>query len=607
MVDLEQNEESILIQTPTTTTKAKMSKKKRDREKKKILEFKNLGKESVDESLDIEMKDVEDEEPNIETPSTSTKAKMSKKKRDREKKKNLELKNLEKKSADESLDNKMKDIEEEVHPKIIDENISTGSSEMPVTEAVKGELEGPKIGEQETAEKPIMKNAKVNTSKFSKGKDKTNSNKNVKANHGKMDKKEDINAMVKNDVKLKQTNELTLFEENNELIDILKGKGFWKNLRKSNMIDKTISLEEAIADVIKTVELWNKNAFTLISGSYLLNINSVESDVDFIIVLPFDYNDPKDRFVTKRMVDDEFMGIRSECDFEKREECSEKKSLYCLLCENKATTWLRKITTGVNEINAKIHDYSFDLAFVAYPWGRDSRQVLSFIESEKGLKNLNEIDNFILNFTQQFGTNLQYDRVGMINSLSDHFIYNGKLGFFSGTSLAILVTKIFFDHNCSKLTINQILAKEDNNTPTNKQKIDSDSEAELKPIILEETNKNFEELRQEIDWNEANERESRNKFYINNTEKVLRVQIMEKQKFLEEASNAVSDKEILEKEILEKQLVLEEILEQNAKMGKHTKLIWPIITAGLPKQNAGFNINVSTRKIMWREMEKGIC
>jgi len=38
-----------------------MSKKKRDREKKKILEFKNLGKESVDESLDIEMKDVEEE------------------------------------------------------------------------------------------------------------------------------------------------------------------------------------------------------------------------------------------------------------------------------------------------------------------------------------------------------------------------------------------------------------------------------------------------------------------------------------------------------------------------------------------------------------------
>nr|CAD2151660.1 unnamed protein product [Meloidogyne enterolobii] len=337
---------------------------------------------------------------------------MSKKKRDREKKKNLEIKNLEKESADGSFDTKMKDIEEEVHAKIINENTSMCSGESTVTEAVKGEVERPKIGEQKTAEKPLMKNAQRKISKFSKGKDKT-----IKAKHGKMDKIED-NKIIKNDVELKQTNELTLFEENNELIDILKAKGFWKNLGKSNLIDKTISLDEAIADVIKIVELWNKNAFTLISGSYLLNINSVESDVDFIIVLPFDYNNPNDRFVTKRMVDDEFMGIRSECDFEKREECSEKKSLYCVLCENKATTWLRKITTGVTEINAKIHDYSFDLAFVAYPWGRDSRQVLNFIESEKSLKNLNEIDNFILNFTQQFGTNLQYDRVGMINSLS---------------------------------------------------------------------------------------------------------------------------------------------------------------------------------------------
>uniref|UniRef100_A0A915LXC7 Uncharacterized protein n=1 Tax=Meloidogyne javanica TaxID=6303 RepID=A0A915LXC7_MELJA len=182
---------------------------------------------------------------------------MSKKKRDREKKKNLELKILEKKSADESLDDKMKDIEEEVHTKMNDKNTSMSSAETTVTEDVKGELEGPKIGEQETAEKPLMKNAQVKPSKFSKGKDKTNFNKNVKAKYGKMEKKEDIDKIVnKTDVELKQTNELTLFEENNELIDILKGKGFWKNFRKSNMVDKTISLEEAIADVIKTVELW---------------------------------------------------------------------------------------------------------------------------------------------------------------------------------------------------------------------------------------------------------------------------------------------------------------------------------------------------------------
>jgi len=43
--------------------------------------------------------------------------------------------------------------------------------------------------------------------------------------------------------------------------------------------------------------------------------------------------------------------------------------------------------------------------------------------------------------------------------ISDHFIYNGKLGFFSGTSLVILVTKIIVDFNSTKMTIYQILAK----------------------------------------------------------------------------------------------------------------------------------------------------
>uniref|UniRef100_A0A915NKH6 Polynucleotide adenylyltransferase n=1 Tax=Meloidogyne floridensis TaxID=298350 RepID=A0A915NKH6_9BILA len=337
----------------------------------------------------------------------------------------------------------------------------------------------------------------------------------------------------------------------------------------------------------------------------------VESDVDFIVVLPFNYTDNNGKFVTKIMLDDEFMGSKSECNFDKREECSEKGSLYCVLCENKATSWLRKITTGVSEINAKIHDYSFDLAFVAYPWERNSEQVLNFIKSEESLKNLNEIDNFILNFTKQFGTNLQYDRFGMINSLSgyranirineitaknktkfrllllslklwakSHFVYDGKLGFFSGTSLAILVTKILVDFNSSKMTIYQLLAKveDSNNTLVNKQKIDEHLETELEPIfIVEETNGNIEKLREAIDWNETKERESRNNLYINNSENVLRDQIIEKQQFLEEAPPY--QKQILETEIKEKQSLLikvmlnrKSILEKNAKMEKHTKL-----------------------------------
>uniref|UniRef100_A0A915NRK5 Polymerase nucleotidyl transferase domain-containing protein n=1 Tax=Meloidogyne floridensis TaxID=298350 RepID=A0A915NRK5_9BILA len=374
--------------------------------------------EMIEQKINIETK-------LIEKPSTTTKAKLSKKKRDQEKKKNLELKNLEKKSVEEISDNKIEEIEGEgltsSQPKIINENtISKLSDENTISEDLEEEKqEGAKIEEQKPIEKPIMKNLENKVTKSSKGKGKASVNKNNKP--GKKDKKEVINKIIKEDGELKTNNELTLFEENNELIDVLTEKKHWKNLRKSNfIIDRTVSLEEAIADIKKIVELWNKNAFTLISGSYLLNINSVESDVDFIVVLPFNYNDNNGKFVTKIMLDDEFMGIRSECNFEKREECSEKKSLYCVLCESKATSWLRKITAGVSEINATIYNYSFDLAFIAYPWERNSEQVLNFIKSEESLKNLNEIDNFILNFTQQFGTNLQFDRFGMINSLSGY-------------------------------------------------------------------------------------------------------------------------------------------------------------------------------------------
>uniref|UniRef100_A0A915MJ08 Polymerase nucleotidyl transferase domain-containing protein n=1 Tax=Meloidogyne javanica TaxID=6303 RepID=A0A915MJ08_MELJA len=352
-----------------------------------------------------------------EKPPTTTKAKLSKKKRDQEKKKNLELKILGKKPVEEISDNKMEEIEGEgltsSQPKIINENtiskslgVNTISEDL---EEEEGKLEGAKIEEQKPAEKPIMKHLENKVTKSSKGKGKRNVNKNIKAKAGKKDKIEEINKIIKKENEL-TTNELTVFEENNELIDVLTEKKHWKNLRKSNfIIDRIVSLEEAIADIKKIVELWNKNAFTLISGSYLLNINSVESDVDFIVVLPFNYNDNNGKFVTKIMLDDEFMGIRSECNFDKREECSEKKSLYCVLCEQ-----------------------------------------------HHGLEKLQRVDD---------------------NS-------------------------------------------------NNKQKIEEHLENELEPIsiteepiiILEETNKSIEELREAIDWNETRERESRNKLYINNNE-----------------------------------------------------------------------------------------
>ncbi|KAL7080341.1 hypothetical protein ACQ4LE_000138, partial [Meloidogyne hapla] len=283
------------------------------------------------------------------------------------------------------------------------------------------------------------------------------------------------------------------YDANTELIQLLKVKGYWESHRKAAAVGKDKSLEETIDDVKKIIGEWNENAFTVISGSYLLNIESIESDVDFIVILPFYYDKINShKFITKNMLDHQFLGIQSQCNFGNREECSKDKqgSLYCKLCEYKETSWLRRITTGVAEINAKIHGYSFDLAFVAYPWEGNSQQVIDFKENEEDSKSIDKVDDFIFNFTEKFGYDLKYDRFGMLNALSgyrsnlqisyvvaeqkdkfrillltlklwakNHYIYNGKLGFFSGTSLTILVAHLLIDNHTKNHTVYQLLSK----------------------------------------------------------------------------------------------------------------------------------------------------
>jgi len=63
-----------------------------------------------------------------------------------------------------------------------------------------------------------MKHLEDKIIKSSKGKGKANVNKNIKAKHGKKDKKEEINKIIKEDDELTRNNELTVFVENNEVI-----------------------------------------------------------------------------------------------------------------------------------------------------------------------------------------------------------------------------------------------------------------------------------------------------------------------------------------------------------------------------------------------------
>jgi len=62
-----------------------------------------------------------------------------------------------------------------------------------------------------------MKHLENKVTKSSKGKGKGNVKKNIKAKAGKKDKKEEINKIIKKENEL-TTNELTVFEENNEVI-----------------------------------------------------------------------------------------------------------------------------------------------------------------------------------------------------------------------------------------------------------------------------------------------------------------------------------------------------------------------------------------------------
>ncbi|CAK5103803.1 unnamed protein product [Meloidogyne enterolobii] len=154
------------------------------------------------------------------------------------------------------------------------------------------------------------------------------------------------------------------------------------------------------------------------------------------------------------------------------------------------------------------------------------------------------------------------------NIYSDHYIYNGKLGFFSGISLTVLVTHLLTENQSKTSTIYQLLTKFFDFYSQNYQKIrviGQENAEELEPIILEENTKNYDI---NLDWNIKKEISDRANLYLN-------------------PGLSLSNQKL-------------------EKMRKHAKLVWPIITPGFPKQNAGFNVNLSTRTIIWKEMENGL-
>lgn len=65
----------------------------------------------------------------------------------------------------------------------------------------------------------------------------------------------------------------------------------------------------------------------LISGSYLLNVRTPESDIDCILTIPSQFEDARD---LEKIYNEQFFGS-SECNIAKRD-CVDQ-SFYCLLCQ----------------------------------------------------------------------------------------------------------------------------------------------------------------------------------------------------------------------------------------------------------------------------------
>uniref|UniRef100_A0A1I8BGK8 NTP_transf_2 domain-containing protein n=1 Tax=Meloidogyne hapla TaxID=6305 RepID=A0A1I8BGK8_MELHA len=199
------------------------------------------------------------------------------------------------------------------------------------------------------------------------------------------------------------------------------------------------SINELIDELINILHKWNKNGLMLISGSYLLNVMTSESDIDCILTIPSQYEDFRDVKIINK---EQFFG-NSDCNIEKR--ICDDNSFYCLLCQDYRTNSLRKIPGRVSTINLEFLGQQFDIILVVLPPKiiLELNKVINnnIFGFEKNLS-VKIFDKIIANFIESVGGYLTFNEkseyLGMLLALSDNFIYGNRFGFFSGTSIAVL-------------------------------------------------------------------------------------------------------------------------------------------------------------------------
>ncbi|CAK5039657.1 unnamed protein product [Meloidogyne enterolobii] len=361
--------------------------------------------------------------------------------------------------------------------------------------------------------------------------------------------------------------------EQGTLIDVLNENGCYEieSFEKNRI--------EGIIEQIKgIINFWKNNSILLIGGSYLFEGYSQKSDIDCVILIP--YNPKIINWET--IIFQEFFG-QSECNMETRK--CEGWSLYCIFCWDSSTESLLKIKSNVFLIKLFFSGLEFDLNIVTLPWNEEMNNLVP----KYGHLNINIIDNIIERFLKEIGVNRLMAnkwadrRKGMLLVLSgyranvqiinllghstnifrlvlmtlkfwfqNHSIYGGKFGFINGTTLAILICNIILKnpHNNSIIKIF----------------------------------KEFMEIYSQINFPQIN---------LNKT--------IIKQKWITEFDEKIiwnSEKEISDRKEHFK-------LNLNPDMEKHTKIIWAVITPSFPEQNAAFNINQSTATIIRHELIEG--
>ncbi|KAL3069206.1 hypothetical protein niasHT_034436 [Heterodera trifolii] len=207
----------------------------------------------------------------------------------------------------------------------------------------------------------------------------------------------------------------------------------------------------------------NKNARLLISGSLLLDVHTIGSDVNLFCVAP-----------GERLKLSDFMGsdkngkcVENKC---KSEEADDAKSLFCQICEDKSTAYLIKIeSASILLIRFAFDGIEFDISFVAVPKLKtfaqkiDENELKSLLEhfdwsvneQKHMLRSLSSfrstlyIFNLFYKEAQQNVNELNESRKTFQNLLitlkiwaKNNYIYSNKIGFLNGIALAIMVAKI---------------------------------------------------------------------------------------------------------------------------------------------------------------------